>query len=131
MADDARAVAGAANASPTGAGERGGASGPVDEGANTLPTPMDALGRELLAIRAMLVGLTSLVDAALVNARIVSMGGAARAFAAQPSPGDVLDAIRNAGRPKKGAVPRTFGDGLDERPASDADAEQVHVPPIS
>jgi hypothetical protein len=124
MADDASTQAEPRSPAQPGTGEQG---DPVSAG---LPTSLDALARELLAIRALSIGLTSLVDAALTSHRLVYLSAKTTEARAPLDTNDVLDAIRRAGRPKPGAVPRTFGDGLSVDPSPMRDAEQVHVPHI-
>lgn len=105
---------------PTGADDSGAGQG----NGPGVPSTLDALGRELLALRAIAAGLLAMIDAALTNYRLVQLGEPPRVTIEQGTPdpklaANLADIIRRgmhgaggvSGAGGANEVPRTFGDG--------------------
>lgn len=93
--------------------------------AASIPVPLDSLGRELLALRAMAVALIGMVDATLTTYRLAQLGTVSRSSAsAVDDVRNIVDVLRGVGKEKKPG--KFFGDRAREA----AGAVDVHVPPI-
>lgn len=109
-----------------------------------IPSPLDALGRELLAIRSLGATLVMLCDAALTSYRLAQLDGERRTDASagartDDKTGNVADAValirKAAGMRQPGELPRTFGDGRNGASSSaeyapEHVADGLRVPPI-
>lgn len=102
--------------------------GPADPG--TMPTPLDALGRELVAIRQFAATLVMFCDAALTNFRMCQLAETSRETVRLDNGETIVDKFRRSSGLASGGMPTTFGRRAPAPDIDGADDGPLQVPPI-